>query len=81
LNGFSKTLAMEVRDYGIAVHSVCPGAVETRLSTQAMPDRDPSAFMHVDDVAHVCLFLATQSERAVSDEVVVRRFGSVPLGG
>ncbi|GMV99745.1 MAG: short-chain dehydrogenase [Candidatus Hydrogenedentota bacterium] len=81
LNGLTKVLSMELRESGIRVHSVCPGGVDTRLAAEAMPERDRSNWMTPEDVAHACLFLATQSERAHTDEIVVRRFESVPIGG
>jgi len=81
LNGLSKVLAMELRPYGINVHAICPGGVDTQLSRQAMPHRDHSEFMAPEDIAHTALYLATLSPRATVDEIVVRRFASVPVGG
>lgn len=81
LNAMSKVLAMELREYGIAVHAICPGGVTTQLADEAMPERDKSDWMTPEDIAHACLFLASQSPRATTDEVVVRRFHSVPIGG
>lgn len=81
LNGLSKVLAMELRQYGIGVHSICPGGVDTRLAQEAMPDRDKSDWMTPEDIAHTCLYLASLSPRATTDEIVVRRFNSVPIGG
>jgi 3-oxoacyl-[acyl-carrier protein] reductase len=81
LQALSHVLAMELREYNIAVHNVCPGGVTTKLADDAMPDRDKSDWMTPDDIAHACLFLATQSDRATTDDVIVRRFASVPIGG
>ena len=81
LNGFSKVLAMELREHGIGVHSICPGAIDTQLTREVMPNRDRSEWMTPEDVAHAALFVATQSPRAATDEVVLRRFQSPPLGG
>ena len=81
LNGLSKVLAMELREYGIGVHAVCPGGVDTRLAQEAMPDRDKRDWMTPEDIAHACLYLASLSPRAATDEIVVRRFGSLPIGG
>ena len=79
LNGLSKVLAMELRQYGIGVHTICPGGVDTRLAQEAMPDRDKSDWMTPEDIAHA-LYLATLSPRATTDEMV-RRFNSLPIGG
>jgi 3-oxoacyl-[acyl-carrier protein] reductase len=81
LNGLTKVLAMELRQYNIGVHSICPGGVDTRLAQEAMPDRDKSDWMTPEDIAHACLYLASLSPRATTDEIVVRRFSSVPIGG
>ncbi|MDZ4857956.1 MAG: SDR family oxidoreductase, partial [Candidatus Hydrogenedentes bacterium] len=81
LNGLSKVLAMELREYGIGVHAICPGGVDTRLTQEAMPERDKSDWMTPEDIAHACLYLATLSSRATTDELVVRRFDSAPIGG
>ncbi len=81
LNGLTSVLAMELREHNIRVHSICPGGVDTQLSREAMADRDKTGWMTPEDIAHVALFLATQSDRATTDEVSVRRFGSVPIGG
>ena len=81
LNALSKTLAMELREHNIAVNAICPGGVDTRLAADAMPERDRAGWMTPADIAHVALFLATQSPRATTDEIIIRRFGSVPVGG
>ncbi len=81
LNGLSKVLAMELRPYGIGVHCICPGGIDTQLTREAMPHREKSDWMTPDDVAHAALYLATLSPRASTDELIVRRFDSVPLGG
>ena len=81
LNGLSKVLAMELREYGIGVHSICPGGVDTKLTQEAMPNRDRSNWMTPEDVAHAALYLATLSPLATTDEIVLRRFESVPIGG
>ena len=51
----------------------------TRLANEAMPDRDKTDWMLPEDVAHTALFLATQSERATTDIIHIRRFESSPL--
>ena len=79
LNGLSKTLALELRPYGIAVHALCPGGVTTRLSEEEMPDRDKTDWMTPEDIAHVALFLASMGPRATTDVIHVRRFGGEPL--
>jgi len=79
LNGLTRVLAMELRPYGIGVHAICPGGVDTELSRQAMPERDKTNWLLPEDIAQTALYLAALSPRAAVDEIVVRRFGSDPL--
>jgi 3-oxoacyl-[acyl-carrier protein] reductase len=81
LNGLTLVLAMELREYGIGVHAICPGGVDTRLSREAMPHRDKADWMTPEDIAHAALYLATLSPRMTTDILLVRRFDSVPVGG
>ncbi len=81
LNGLTNVLAMELKSYGIAVHAICPGGVDTQLSREAMPDRDKTNWLTPEDIAHTALYLASLSPRAATDEILVRRFDSVPIGG
>ena len=79
LIGLGKTLAMELREFGIGVHTICPGGVATRLTEENMPERDQSDWMTAEDIAHAALFLATQSARTATDVMHVRRFMGDPL--
>ncbi len=81
LNGLSKVLAMELRAHNVRVHTVCPGGVDTRLAQDSMPERDRTGWMQPEDIADACVYLSRLSDRAVVDELVIRRTGSVPLGG
>lgn len=81
LNGLTATLAMELRPYGIAVHAICPGGVDTQFSRDAMPDRDKTNWLLPEDVAHAALYLSMLSPRATTDTLLVRRFDSTPIGG
>lgn len=79
LNGLSKCLALELREYNIAVHALCPGGVDTKLAQDAMPERDKADWMTPEDIAHTALYLATLSPRTAVDVVHVRRFHGTPL--
>ena len=81
LNGFTSVLAMELRAYGIGVHAICPGGVDTRLAQEAMPHRDKTNWLQPEDIAHAALYLASLNPRATTDEIMVRRFDSTPIGG
>lgn len=79
LNGWTKSLALELRPYTIAVHAVCPGGVDTRFSQEAMPHRDKREWMTPEDIAHTVLHLAMLSPRVALDMVHLRRFAGEPL--
>lgn len=79
LNGFTKSLALELRPYNIAVHAICPGGVDTRLSREAMPDRDKSNWMTPADIAQAVLYLCALSPQTAVDFLTLRRFESEPL--
>lgn len=79
LNGFTKSLALELRPYNIGVHAICPGGVDTRLSREAMPHRDKSDWMTPEDIAQAVLYLLSLSPRTAVDFLSLRRFDSEPL--
>ncbi len=81
VNGLTTTLALELREYGIFVHAICPGGVTTRLSEENMPGRDKTDWMTPEDIAHTALYFATLGPRATTDIIHVRRFGGKPIGG
>lgn len=81
LNGLTQELALELREHGIRVHAICPGGVDTQLAREAMPEREKTNWLTPEDIAHTALYLAALSPRATTDTILVRRFGSVPIGG
>ena len=74
--GLSKTLSIELQPYGIKVHAICPGGVDTKLTADARPEVDRSNWMHPEDIAHVVLMLLTMHNRATIDEIYIRRYDS-----
>ena len=79
LLGLSKGLNLELKPYGIRVHAICPGGVDTRLTADARPETDRSDWMQPEDIAHVVLMLLTQYERATIDEIYIRRYDASPI--
>jgi len=78
LNSLTKSLNLELREYNIAAHVICPGGVDTKLSRDAMPHRDKREWMRPDDIADAALYLATLSPRMAVDIISMRRFASEP---
>ncbi|MCK5862392.1 MAG: SDR family oxidoreductase [Candidatus Hydrogenedentes bacterium] len=79
MNSLTKSLNLELRDYNIAAHALCPGGVDTKLSQDAMPHRDKSEWMQPEDIAHTALYLATLSSHMAVDIISMRRFAGDPL--
>lgn len=77
--GLSRSLNIELKPYGIRVHAICPGGVDTKLTADARPETDRTNWMRPEDIAHVVLMLLTQHERATIDEIYIRRFDASPI--
>ncbi len=70
LLGFSKNLRLELKDKGIKVTAVCPGAVYT--NSWAGSGVDPKRIMEANDIAKM-IYAATQlSPQAVVEDIVMR---------
>ena len=70
LLGFSKNLRLELKDKGIKVTAVCPGAVYT--NSWAGSGVDPKRIMEANDIAEM-IYAATQlSPQAVVEDIVMR---------
>lgn len=70
LNGFSQNLRHELKNYGIKVTAVFPGAVYT--DTWGNYDNSSKRIMEANDIAEM-IFSATQlSKQAVVEEILIR---------
>jgi len=72
--GLSRALCLELKPFGIKVHAICPGGVDTKLTADARPETDRSGWMKPEDIAHVAMMLLTQHERSTIDEIDIRRY-------
>ena len=59
---FSLSLSEEMRDYGIKVYCVCPGACDTKMRHHMFPDDDFKNMMKPDHVAKFVCNLITQDD-------------------
>lgn len=64
--GFTKSLALELKPFGIRVNVVCPGPVATELRAQNYPNEDPSTITPPEEVARVILFLSCEDSAAIN---------------
>jgi NAD(P)-dependent dehydrogenase (short-subunit alcohol dehydrogenase family) len=68
---FTSALAPELRDYGITINALRPGAVKTELATIEMgPDHDWTGWTTPDAVVPAALFLAQQINTDFTGRIV-----------
>jgi 3-oxoacyl-[acyl-carrier protein] reductase len=68
---FMETLAMEVQEHNIKVHTISPGAVATKMRADNHPGEDPSTILQDDEIANVAVFLATLPPESQVREVTI----------
>ncbi|MBL7871452.1 MAG: SDR family oxidoreductase [Cyclobacteriaceae bacterium] len=70
LLGFSKVLREELKEFGIRVTAILPGA--TRTASWAASDLPDSRFMKPEDVAEAVFSAHSMSPRSVVEEILIR---------
>lgn len=72
LINFTESVAAEMRDYGIYVNAICPGAVNTRMIEEITVGQkvDVSRIMHPDEIAKLALFLVSDDSSALSGTAI-----------
>lgn len=70
LNGFTKCLMLEAREYDIRVSVVCPGSVATEFSPHS--GKDPAKILQTNDVADAVLTILRLPQNALMSEVDLR---------
>ena len=76
LRALSIILSEELRETGIRVHAVHPGAVETPMLAKAMERRSDlkgARLLRAQEIADIILFLVTHADGGIIDEVSIRR--------
>lgn len=66
VEGFTQTLAEEMRGYGIRVNSVNPGAMQTEMRRAAYPDEDPATVRSPSLSTEVFVYLASDVSRQIT---------------
>jgi len=68
--GFTKSLGLEVRKYGIKAVVINPGATDTGFYNNMGLSKELLAkFLKPSDIAKACLFVASQSENCFVEEI------------
>ena len=78
---FTYCLAAEVKEFGIDVNAICPGAVETDMLREITEGKMPEHLMPPADIAAVAVFLASDESRAVTGTAIDAFGPSNPLFG
>ena len=78
LLGLTKSIAKEVSGYGIRVHAILPGAVNTEMVRGVRPDIDTDELISPQEVASVVGQLLDMGGNAIIDEVEIRRKSKPP---
>jgi 3-oxoacyl-[acyl-carrier protein] reductase len=77
--GLTKSLAVEAQEHGIQVSTILPGGVDTEFVKITRPDLDTSILIVPEDIANTVIYLLSLSDRAVVDQVYIRRRSSTPF--
>lgn len=77
--GLTKSLANEFHRSGIRISAVLPGGVDTGMVGQSRPDLDRSELMQPEDISSTVLYLLALPERAMVDQIYIRRSASSPF--
>lgn len=74
VQGFSGSVAQEVREYGIRVGTINPGMVDTYFaeSTQGLPEKED--WLKVEDIANAVVYMASAPKHMIIDEIVIHPF-------
>lgn len=66
----TEALAAEYAEFGIRVNAVCPSTLDTPANRRDMPDVDPAAWVSLEDLARVILWLASDESAAVTGALI-----------
>lgn len=74
VQGFSGSVAQEVREYGIRVGTINPGMVDTYFaeSTQGLPEKKD--WLKVGDIANAVVYMASAPKYMMIDEIILHPF-------
>ncbi len=76
---FTECLAAEVKEHGIDVNAVCPGAVKTDMISEISHGNVPAYAMEPEEIASVVVFLASDESRAITGTAIDAFGGGNPI--
>ncbi len=74
--GMARALALEVKEYNIHVHCLCPGGVQTDFikGTRLGERLKDQVMIQPEDIADLCVYLCKLPDNLDIEEVAIRRF-------
>ncbi|MFC2020590.1 SDR family NAD(P)-dependent oxidoreductase [Chloroflexota bacterium] len=67
---FTECLAAEVKEYGIDVNAICPGAVATDMLYEITGGEVPANVMRPEEIAAVAVFLASDESKSITGTAI-----------
>ncbi|EKN62522.1 short-chain alcohol dehydrogenase [Neobacillus bataviensis LMG 21833] len=74
VQGFSGSVAQEVRDYGIRVGTINPGMVDTYFAESTQGLAEKKGWLKVEDIANAVVYMASAPKHMLIDEIVLHPF-------
>lgn len=74
VQGFSGSLAQEVREYGIRVGTINPGMVDTFFAESKQGLEEKKDWLKVEDIANAVVYMASAPKHMLIDEIVLHPF-------
>ncbi|URT72033.1 SDR family oxidoreductase [Cytobacillus firmus] len=74
VQGFSGSLAQEVREYGIRVGTINPGMVDTFFAESKQGLEEKKDWLKVEDIANAVVYMASAPKHMIIDEIVLHPF-------
>ncbi|MGH9472582.1 MAG: SDR family oxidoreductase [Terriglobales bacterium] len=72
MHALSVSAAEELRGHGVRVSLICPGSIDTDLSTELVGNKDRGKMLRPEDVAHTVEMLVTQAGNSFVSEIQMR---------
>ena len=77
----TECVAAEVKEFGIDVNAICPGAVETDMLREITGGEMPAHLMPPEDIAAVAVFLASDESKAITGTAIDAFGNTNPIFG